>query len=301
MKRKLVLLQIFVVIIMLCTSVYAAVDTTIGTKVSSSTIVKGDIVEVTLTLKGVNKKITNIEGYINYDKDVIEDLTFDSIVKNSENKVKIGDETLTIENANEGLSGSDVGITFTKDPIGSGAGNDTKIMINFSKGISTDSDLLTFKLKVKSDSKIGDIENAIQFTGFSVKGGDNNEDIASDLVQGITLTVKEKTNNNQNNDKKDDDKKDDNKQDDKKDDTKNNDDKQEPVGAVNNNNTNKNTNKNSSKNNTSLNASNTNTKDDTVSGKKLPATGAKVLVIPAIVLIAIAYITYNRYIRMRGI
>lgn len=292
MKRKLVLLQVFIAIVMVCTSVYATLDTTIGVTVSSSTVYKGDEVEVTLALKDVdsNKKIINVEGYINYNKDLFEKVTYDSVVKDSDNKVKIGNEMLPVEKASE-LSGSGSFVSFNDEPT---TDNDIKILIDCQKGISKNSDLLTIKFKLKSDAKTGDIENAITYSEFVAKSED---DSSNGVTEKINLTVKAKSEA-----PKEDDKKNESKNENKKAE----DNKNDAVGAANdknknqNKNTNSNTNKNVNKNNTNTNTNNTNT-DDSVSGKKLPAAGAKVLVVPAIVLIAIAYITYNRYIRMRGI
>lgn len=290
MKRKLVLLQVFIAIVMVCTSVYATLDTTVGVTVSSSTVYKGDEIEVTLALKDVNssKKIINVEGYLNYDEDIFEEITVDSIVKNNDNKVKIGDETLPVEDANEGLSGGSA-VVFTKKPSGEGSGNDVKILIDSSKGISNNTDLLTIKFKVKSDARTGNLENAIECTKFVAKSED---DSSNEITEKINITVKTKTETP----------KEDQKNESKNENKKAEDNKNDAVGAVNdkNKNTNTNTNSNKNTNNTNANTNNTNT-DDSVSGKKLPAAGAKVLVVPAIILIAVAYITYNRYIRLRGI
>ena len=59
--------------------------------------------------------------------------------------------------------------------------------------------------------------------------------------------------------------------------------------------TNTNTNKNVNNN------PNTNTKDNTVAGTKIPAAGAKVIILPVITLIVLAYVSYNKYMKMKGI
>lgn len=278
-KTKLIILQVFIAIILITTSVYAAIDTTIGVKVSKSILYRGDTVDVTLSLSDVksDKKITNVEGYINYDKDILETITYDSIVKDNNNKVKIGDETLPVEDASN-VQSSSAFVLFNGSPE---SNNDAKIIIDFNNGLTEDSDLITIKFKVKSNASIGDVKDAIKYS-FVVK---SNEEKTEEISKNVNLTIKETV------------------QEDNKNESKNNTGLDETVGKVNdtkntNTNSNRNTNTNTRNNNV---VNNTNTLDNSVSGTKLPATGAKIFILPAIVLIALAYISYNRYIRMRGI
>ena len=62
-KNKLILLQIFIAITLICTSVYAVVNASIELKVSADTVYRGDTVSVTLSLKdiGAEEKIESIE------------------------------------------------------------------------------------------------------------------------------------------------------------------------------------------------------------------------------------------------
>lgn len=285
MKNKLIVLQVFIVMILICTSVYAAVQATVGVKVSSSTLSRGDTFQATITLSDVQsgEKITGVEGYLIYDKTILEKVTINNILKDSDNKVKIGNDTLPVEDMQENPTDTGAFVGFNGEPT-SGKG-DAKILIDFNNAITKDTDLITFEFKVKSDAKIGDIKDVIKFSEFTiaVEGGNPND--ITTITRSINLTIKEKNNSNQDqNQDKDKD----------KDKDKNTENKSEnPVGKVNN------TNSNNKANNTNK-TSNTNT-DNTVSGTKLPATGAKVFIIPAIVLIALAYVSYNRYIRMRGI
>lgn len=282
MKNKLIVLQIFIVMILICTSVYAAVQATVGVKVSSSTLSRGDTFQATITLSDVQsgEKITGVEGYLIYDKDILEKVTVDNILKDSDNKVKIGNDTLPVEDMQKNPTDTGAFVGFNGEPT-SGKG-DAKILIDFNNAITKDTDLITFEFKIKSDAKIGDIKDVIKFSEFTiaVEGGNPND--ITTITRSINLTVKEKNNNNQDQNQD---------QDKDKDQNKNTENKSEnPVGKVNNTNT----------NNKANNTSNTNT-DNTVSGTKLPATGAKIFIIPAIVLIILAYVSYNRYIRMRGI
>ena len=303
-KNKLILLQLFIAFVLICTSVYATVNATIDVSTSETTVEAGKNVSVKLSLKNVDKKVTNIEGYINYNKDVLETLTVDSIEKNEDWTVKIGNETLKVEDVTTGVSGSDSGISFNGDPS---SNNDSKIVIDFKDGITSDTDLLTINFKVKSTAKIGDIEKAISYSMFVITAGD---ETSEEITKDVSLTIKAATPSNPDDDNKpsDDDKKPDEgdkKPDDDKKPSEDDNKKNTTNNAVNNANTNtnkvNNTNTNTNKNTNKVNNTNTNTKDNTVAGTTIPAAGAKLIVIPAIVLIVLAYLTYNKYRDMKDI
>ena len=129
-KNKLILLQLFVAFTLICSSVYAAVNTTIAVKASKDSVERGEKISVTLSLENVeNEKVEEVEGYVNYDSDIIEPITFESIHKNAQNKVTIGEEELVVEDVTEGnLSASSGYIGFNSDPS---SGNDTRFVIEF--------------------------------------------------------------------------------------------------------------------------------------------------------------------------
>lgn len=292
MKNKLIILQIFIVMILVCTSVYAAVQATVAVKVSSSTLSRGDTFETTIALSDVKsgEKITGVEGYLIYDKTILEKVTIDSIVKDSNNKVKIGNDTLPVENMQENVTESGAFVGFNGEPT-SGKG-DAKIIIDFNNAITKDTDLITIKFKVKADAKIGDIKDVIKFSEFTIAAEGGNSDDITTITRSINLTIKEKASNNNNNDNNNNNNNNNQDQSQNQDNDKNKNVEnkvEDPVGRVN------------TTNSTNNAVNNTNTSDNTVSVVKLPATGAKVFIIPAIVLIAFAYICYNRYVRMRGI
>lgn len=279
-KSKLIILQVFIAIILVCTSVYAAIETGIGVKVSKSTLNRGDTLDVTLSIEGVkaDQKIKNVEGYINYDKNILEKITFDSIVKDNNKQVKIGDEKLTVEDITnaENINSSSAYVAFNGSPE---TDNDVKIIIDLNTGITKDTELLTIKFKVKEDADLKEVKDAIKYAFTASDGTEKSEE----MTKNINLTIEKKAEPPQ------EDKKEENKAD------------ENAVGKVNNTNTNtNNTNKNTNKNTSTNKVNNTNT-DNTLAKNNLPATGAKVFVIPAIVLIALAYISYNKYIRMKGI
>lgn len=299
-KNKLILLQLVIAFTLICTSVYAAVSATIGVSVDKSTIERGETVAVKLSLKDVdeNQKVTSVEGYINYNKDVIEPITVDSIEKDEENNVKIGNETLVVEDltnaSKDDISSSSAYIGFNGDPE---SDNDSKIVIDFNNGITEDTDLITIKFKVKSDATIGEIEDAISYSMFVITTGSEQSE---EITKNINLTVKkveEAPGDGDEENNTTDDEKDNNVADDDKDNNTADDNKNESKNE--NKNENKNTNTNTNKN--VNNNSNTNTKDNTVAGTKIPAAGAKVIVFPAIILIVLAYVSYNKYMKMKDV
>lgn len=288
-KNKLILLQLMIAATLICTSVYAAVNTTISLSASGTTVHRGDEITVTLALEDVDssKKVESIEGYINYNKDILETVTVDSIEKNENGTVKIGDEELPVEdltNKTE-VSSTDSYVAFNGSPS---SGNDIKIVIDFKNGISSDVELLKIKFKVKSDAELGTVANAISYEMFQITAG--NETLP-DITKNINLTVEKVATEEPDN-------------------TPEN----KPVNNTNTNkntnNTVKNTNTNTTKNNATKNT-NTNTakqtnsansnKDNTVAGASIPAAGSKVVILPVIVLIVLAYISYNKYMKYKNI
>ena len=300
-KNKLILLQIFVAFTLICSSVYAAVNTTIAVKASKNSVLRGEKVSVTLSLENVdNEKVEEVDGYVNYDSNIVEPITFESIQKDAENKVKIGNEVLVVEDVTKGnLSASSGYIGFNSDPS---SGNDTRFVIEFNDGITEDVDLMTIDFVVKEDATLGEIKNAITYSTFVVTA---DAETSEEITKNVTLTVKAE------NAPADDDSNE-NKNENKNSNTNSNENKNENKNTNSNTNTNsKNENKNTNKNtNTNTNQNkntnkagntNTNTKDNTVSGTNLPATGAKMIIIPAIVLLVLAYVSYNKYMKYKNV
>ena len=301
-KNKLILLQLFVAFTLICSSVYAAVNTTIAVKASKDSVERGEKISVTLSLENVeNEKVEEVEGYVNYDSDIIEPITFESIHKNAQNKVTIGEEELVVEDVTEGnLSASSGYIGFNSDPS---SGNDTRFVIEFKDGVSEDVDLMTIDFVVKEDASLGEIKNAITYSTFVVTA---DSETSEEITKNVSLTVKAKQapaeddnenkntntneNTNTNSNTNTNDNKNENKNTNKADDKKNE-----------NKNTNKNTNTNTNKDTNKAGNTNTNTKDNTVSGTTLPATGAKMIIIPAIVLLVLAYVSYNKYMKYKNV
>lgn len=373
MSKKSIKVSVFLLVIMLlCTSVYAVFDADFQLKYDKQTVKPGDTIKVTLkvaNISGTTKGVENIEGYINVDKSIIEPITVDNIEKDENGKVVIGDMKLNIQdltNATNADSIQENGVVFNGKPL---SGNDAKIIMDFPTPLTTDTETLTMNFKVKENAPIGKVEKAIQYNMFVMYSG---EEKTVSATGSLDITVEESehnwvvdtekskaatceedgytyyvcsicgetktevikatghkfgdwkvvkeatttsegqkqrtcsvcgevetqtipkikdTNTNTNNTNNN---------------TNTNNTVNNVVNNTNTNNTTNNTNTNTNntvKNNTVVNntGNSANTTDKTVSDKVLPAAGAVSLIIPAIVLIAIAYACYNKYIKYKDI
>ena len=319
-KKFIILLQIIITIVLIGTSVYAAVNATLDLKVSASTVKKGNELTVTLSLKDAesNQKVRSISGYINYNHSIIEELTVDNIVKSVDNTVEIGNETLSVEDLTnrsiDDMPDTSAYLGFNGAPT---SNNDIKIVIDFNNGVSQDVDLFTMKFKVKSDATLGEIENAIEYKMFVITAGTSNK--SKEISKNIALTITDvdvntdgdcdndndknittgtnTDNNNDNNGDNDDSKEVGNNKSNNKKNTVNN--SNNTTNSIKNNTTNVKNNANK----VIISSSNTKNiiKDNTISSVILPATGVKAIIIPAIIFIICAYIFYNRYMKYKGI
>lgn len=331
-KSKLIVLQFLIVAVLISTSVYA-VSANIGASISKSTVKKGETVTATLSIKdiGSNEKIGTIEGYINYNKDIFETITVDSIQKNSDGTVTIGNENLKVEDVSNGeATSSSSFVAFNSKPITEG--KDAKIVIDLSNGVSSNTDLLKIDFKLKSNVTDGQVQNAISYSNFTLYTP-SGEKMAENLSQNLNLTISSTASNPGDND--DDDNKNeqqnpnqnkpveqdkneakdpsgstqDNNKNENKDTGNNNKNNNTNTNTNKNNNTNTNTNKNNNQNtnkntNKSTNSNSAVKASDKNEGQAsgvLPATGAQVVMIPIIVLIILAYVSYNRYIKYKDI
>lgn len=304
-KRKLVLLKLFIAFVLIATSVYATVNTTIVLSTEEATAYRGDTIEVTLSLKDVeeDKKIQSVAGYINYDKNIIEAINVDSIKKSEDNTVTIGNETLSVEDltnaTEENMPTTSAYVAFNGNPT---TENDSRIVIDFKDGITEDTDLLTINFKVKESATIGEVEKAISYSMFVVTAGsEESEEITKDIKVTVkSVKIEDDGNNNTNENL--------NKNENVNTNTNQN------TNIDQNKNTNTNTNRNTNTNKVTNKVTNTNTNtnkatntktnnvvDNTVSSSKIPAAGAKVIIIPTIILIILAYVSYNRYIKYKNI
>jgi len=196
MKKKFVVLQVLVAVLLICTSVYGALNTTIDLTQSSKTVKQGDKVTVTLSLKDVDssKRITSVSGYINYNKNVLDNITVNNIQKNSNGKVNIGNEELAVEDLTnatiDNMPSTVAYVGFNGNPT---SNNDVRLVIDFNNGITSDVDLLKIDFNVKSNATIGEIKNAISYSMFVIS---SDSEQSAEITKNIDLTVQSSNNGN---------------------------------------------------------------------------------------------------------
>lgn len=317
MNKKKVVLYIFLIFALLCTSVYATISGDIKLSIEEDTINAGDEFNVTLSIKDITLKngIDSVEGYINIDENVIEELTLDSIVVNEDEKVIIGENILGIYNSNTADVLPSTGIFFNDNPVSDKG--DYRLVINMAKAVPNGTDLVTLTFKVKSGVDADTYENAISYDLFVLF----NEDVdkTDKISQSLDLVVTEKNGNTVNNVVNN------TVKNEIKNNTVNNTVKNEiKNNTVNNavknntvNNTVKNTIKNNTVNNTVKNTIKNNTVkntikntitignngniDNTVSKDSLPDTGFRFILIPIIVIAVCGIVFYSKYNKYNNI
>ena len=125
MKKRQIVIYMFVIFVLLCTSVYATISGEINVSASKETLKKGEEFTVTLSLSNLkaDNGIDAIEGYIDIDKNILNNLTVSSI-NTVDGNVKINeDNILKVYDASDvNASNTDTGIVFNTNPV-SGKGD----------------------------------------------------------------------------------------------------------------------------------------------------------------------------------
>ena len=339
-KKVLALFEAFLAITLIINSVYAVVNSTINITASATDLKRGDVVTVTLSVANVDseKPITSIAGYINYDKNVFETITVDSIQKSSDGTVTIGEETLYVEDLTDKdmsqMSDRTFFVGFNGKPT---SGNQSRILIDLDKGIKNDTDVLKVDFVVKDNATTGEIRNAVKYDLFVITAGSEN---SSEISKSIDVRIQgEGSNNNTNvnNTNSNTNTNTNNNNTNTNSNTNNNNNTNTNTNSNsntnNNNNTNKNTNSNTSTNkntNKNTNSSGTNnnangnknsgnnsssnansskgnsssqnsgTKNDgTTANGNLPKTGTARIIIPGMIILSIAVISYFEYRKLK--
>lgn len=353
MKKKSIAVLSLLIIMLLCSSVYAAFDADFQLAYNKKEVKAGDTITVTLkvlNITGTDKGVENIEGYINVDENIIEPVTSKCIKTDENGKVEIGDMKLDLQditNATEADTVQENGVTFNSKPL---SGNDAKFIIDLPKPIKTDTDTLVMNFKVKSNASVGTISKAIKYDMLVMYSGEEKTVSASGSLDITVEKSEEPTHEHKwvedkakskaatctedgytyyvcsvcNETKTETIKATGHKFGDwkvTKEATTTSEGQKERTCSIcgeketqaiakltdnNKNNNTGNTNNTTShtaNNNTtnSQNIINSSTKDKTTANKTLPAAGARRIIIPALMLIGIAYACYNKYMKYKGI
>lgn len=353
MKKKSIAVLSLLIIMLLCSSVYAAFDADFQLTYNKKEVKAGDTITVTLkvlNITGTDKGVENIEGYINVDENIIEPVTSKCIKTDENGKVEIGDMKLDLQDITNATASDTVqenGVTFNSKPL---SGNDAKFIIDLPTPIKTDTDTLVMNFKVKSNASVGTISKAIKYDMLVMYSGEEKTVSASGSLDITVEKSEEPTHEHKwvedkakskaatctedgytyyvcsvcNETKTETIKATGHKFGDwkvTKEATTTSEGQKErtcsicgeketqAIAKLTDNNKNNNTgNTNNTTNNTannnttnSQNIINSSTKDKTTANKTLPAAGARRIIIPALMLIAIAYACYNKYMKYKGI
>ena len=351
MKMKSIAVLSLLIIMLLCSSVYAAFDADFQLAYDKKEVKAGDTITVTLkvlNITGTDKGVENIEGYINVDENIIEPVTSKCIKTDENGKVVIGNMKLDLQDITNVTSANTVqenGVTFNSKPL---SGNDAKFIIDLPTPIKTDTDTLVMNFKVKSDATVGTVSKAIKYDMLVMYSGEEKTVSASGSLD-ITVEKTEKPTHEHkwvedkakskaatctedgytyyvcsvcNETKTETIKATGHKFGDwkiTKEATTTSEGQKERTCSIcgtketqaieklksdnNTNNTTNNTVNNNTTNtqNVTKNIINSSTTDKTTANKTLPAAGARRIIIPALMLIAIAYACYNKYMKYKGI
>ena len=319
-KFSIVIICILLVISLMAGTSYAASDTIMKISRQAEGPQGGTVLfrlEL-INLTGTGKKVSSFNGYINLDETLFEDMTVESIVRDSNNKVTIaatGEQLdvydLTNATPAEVATMGNAGVYFNANPS---SGNDNKVMIDFGTDIDTNTVILTLSFKIKDNANVGTYTNAIEVKEFQVFYQDQDRADINSATYPVTVTAKSSNTNNTTN----------NTTNNVVNNTTNNTTNNTVNNAVNNtanntvnnttnnttnnatNNTVNNTVNNAANNNTSGNSTQNqtqgNTSDKTTSQTIFPAAGSVIsFVIPLMILGIACYVCYLKYIRFKDI
>lgn len=300
MKKKLLLVYVFVAFVLLCTNVYAVVTMNVGLTADKTSVKPGEEVVVTVNLKNISNPVSSVEGYINIDEDVFKETIKDALVI-KDNKIEVTSGS-TVSNKlsyafDPTSTNADYDVIFNTTGASIGD-NDCFFVMDLSQAIENSVDILQFKFTVKNNATVKKVEDAIKIekvVAVSDETQERTEEKSATLdINVVKANEPAEENNTVNNTVND---------------TENT-NKNTNTNTNQNTNTNKNTNTNANQNTNNTNSSNkvnntvnnTNTnKDNTVAGSNIPAAGAGFIIVPIIIFAVLAYISYNKYIKYRGI
>ena len=172
MKKRQIVLYVVVMLLLLTTSVYATIRAELDFRIHTNNgtiFYAGDEFTMTIGLKNIetDQGIKSIEGYIDIDEKVFENLTVNSIVTDSNGKVQIGNNELQVFDANDiSSTNTDKGIIFNTNPV-SGRG-DYKVVINLDEPITSNQNLIELKFKVKDNVAAGTYQSVMTYKLFNV-------------------------------------------------------------------------------------------------------------------------------------
>ena len=320
MKKKILVLYIIITLVALCSNVYATFNTNLSLTKNKETVKAGEDVIISVNLRNMTSNISAVTGYIDIDENVLNGMSEDAIVKNSKGNIEVtsGQTVQELTYAYAPTSPVDVGVLFNTNSTATN-GHDVFFVEDFNNDLSNDSVILQLKVTVKQGVNNGDLEKAVKIVDLVAESAvtangtattDETEKLSADVI--ITVdNVDHEAEEEARRKAEEEARKKAEEEAAKKAAEEAAKKKAEEEAArkaaensnknTNTNNTNTNTNRNT---NTNTNKTNTNTntnKDNTVSGSRLPATGARTIIIPGLVLCLLGFISYRKYMNYKEI
>lgn len=272
MKKKKIVLCIIIIFMLLTTKAYAYNYGSINlTPSKTDSLSTGEEFTVTLSLSGnFASSLTSmyVNCYISINEEILEELTVDSIITNSDKKVEIDSNNVLNVYDDVDASSIDSGIIFSSDfekKYTEIEDTNYQIYIKFAEPIESSEDLFTITFKVKSEVATGTYENAISYIVESQYTTPPVSTLAAwneweTKTLDLTITSSSSSNDDNNN-----------------------------INSDNDTNTNTSGSDNSSTDTTN------NQVDNTVASGSLPFVGYKIFILPIIVIIIVGFIFYKKY------
>lgn len=215
MKRKLLIVYVFIAFVLLCTNVYAALTMDLSLVPASEKVKQGSDLVIAVKLNNVSAPVSSIEGYINVDENVLEPIS-ESMIKGDKIAVKADGKTVSeldyVFNPKD-LSDADCDVIFNTNKANID-NNDCLFVMDLRKDIKGNCDIMTLNFKVKEDATVAQATQAVKFKIASAVSASDLKDKVTDLSANLSFEVLDKNATIEEPPKPDDNKTDDNKTDD---------------------------------------------------------------------------------------
>ena len=196
MKKKVLILYIIIITILICNSVYGAVTANLVLTSDKSSVKAGEDIIVSVNLRNISQGISSVTGYIDVDENVVNAVSNDMIVTNGSGKIEIisggnvSSELTYVYNPSEP---TEAGAFFNTNPSATN-GHDLYFVEDFSTNISNDSTILKLKFKVKEGLGNGNLENAVRVSGLiaesvTMGNGSAPSEMSEPLEASLTIVV----------------------------------------------------------------------------------------------------------------
>ena len=214
MKRKLLIVYVFIAFVLVCTNVYAALTMDLSLVPESEKVKQGSDLVVAVKLNNVSGPVSSIEGYINVDENVLEPIS-ESMIKGDKIEIKADGKKVSdldyVFNPQNTDSDYDVVFNTKKENI---ENNDCFFIMDLRKDIKGNCDIMTLNFKVKDNATVAQATQAVKFIVASAVSASDLKDKVTDLSANLSFEVLDKNASTEEPPKPDENKTDENKTDD---------------------------------------------------------------------------------------